>query len=256
MGNGLMSRVLSVEERVPFEHVLDYVLPIYHTKVPLKAHCKEKLVVTWRKVIGNKAVGYLQLKKERPDETPCSTSMEFFANRLMIRLYEVHPVSHSMFKKTTLKQGTLVMNMISLLVKEMDNEEVFHKHCMMLATSHAKFGVRATECKSYLCSYVLLYIVSNAVSLCYALVGIFGEVLFWTLRLVLGSEDYDFVCHTAWIKFYSRMLDVIVPVVLRYEMEHREDLKDFNVKRMMPIMDTSHLVKKGLQEETAGKKIV
>lgn len=48
-------------------------------------------------------------------------------------------------------------------------------------------------------------------SLCVVrLVGIFGEVLFWTLRVVLGSEDYDFVTHTAWIKFYSRVLDVSV----------------------------------------------
>ena len=93
-------------------------------------------------------------------------------------------------------------------------------------------------------------------SLCVVrLVGIFGEVLFWTLRVVLGSEDYDFVTHTAWIKFYSRVLDGIVPIVLTHELSQSHAVKEFNVKRMMPIMTSTEMAQKGLVDEES-KNIV
>jgi hypothetical protein len=35
--------------------------------------------------------------------------------------------------------------------------------------------------------------------------GIFGECLFWALKLVLGPE-YDAVTHMDWVKIFSRVL--------------------------------------------------
>lgn len=79
--------------------------------------------------------------------------------------------------------------------------------------------------------------------------------MFWTLRVVLGNEDYDLVTHTAWIKFYSRILDVIVPIVLAHEISQSHVAKEFNVKRMMPIMATSEMAQRGLIEETTTKTV-
>lgn len=49
--------------------------------------------------------------------------------------------------------------------------------------------------------------------------GIVGEVLFWALRLVVGTEAYTDELHSAWVKVYSRMLRVIVPVAISWELE-------------------------------------
>jgi uncharacterized membrane protein YgcG len=49
--------------------------------------------------------------------------------------------------------------------------------------------------------------------------GIVGEVLFWALRLVVGTEAYTDQLHSAWVKVYSRMLRVIVPVAISWELE-------------------------------------
>lgn len=46
-----------------------------------------------------------------------------------------------------------------------------------------------------------------------------GEVLFWALRLVIGYEVYTDEMHSAWVKVYSRMLRVIVPVAIAWELE-------------------------------------
>ena len=48
--------------------------------------------------------------------------------------------------------------------------------------------------------------------------GIFGEVLFYTLRKTLGTETYSAEIHYAWVKVMSRILRVMIPIVVRYEM--------------------------------------
>jgi len=73
--------------------------------------------------------------------------------------------------------------------------------------------------------------------------------MFWTLRVVIGNDDYDLITHTAWIKFYSRILDVVVPIVLASELSQSHVAKEFNVKRMMPIMATTDMAKQGLIEK-------
>ena len=45
-----------------------------------------------------------------------------------------------------------------------------------------------------------------------------GEVLFYTLKSCLGPE-YDSATHKVWVKIFSRMLMVIVPVAVSFEME-------------------------------------
>jgi len=207
------------------EQIIDYVMPIYYTKLPLLSHCKKKLIAGWKKISANKAEGFYKLKREHPEQVPCPTPMEFFANRIVIRLCEVHPVCASMFKKSSVKQGTLFLNMFTALIKALDQPEEFNKTLRMLASSHIKMGIRATE------------------------FGIFGEVLFWTLRVVLGPDDYDLITHTAWIKFYSRVLDVVVPIVLAHEISQSHVAKEFNVKRMMPIMATTEMAKQGLIDQ-------
>lgn len=54
--------------------------------------------------------------------------------------------------------------------------------------------------------------------------GIFGECLFWALKLVLGPE-YDAVTHMGWVKIFSRVLRAMVPVAIEYELENKEALK-------------------------------
>ncbi len=80
-------------------------------------------------------------------------------------------------------------------------------------------------------------------------------MLFWTLRTVLGSEDYDLITHTAWIKFYSRMLDVIVPIVLEHEISSSHSPREFNPKVMMPNITTVEMAKRGLVDEETTKTI-
>ena len=46
--------------------------------------------------------------------------------------------------------------------------------------------------------------------------GIVGEVLFWTLKQCLGTA-YDAYTHFLWVKVMSRMLRIMVPVAVSFE---------------------------------------
>lgn len=54
--------------------------------------------------------------------------------------------------------------------------------------------------------------------------GIFGECLFWTLKLTLGPE-YDAITHMGWVKIFSRVLKAMIPVAIEYELENKDTLR-------------------------------
>lgn len=65
--------------------------------------------------------------------------------------------------------------------------------------------------------------------------GLFGEVLFWTIKSCLGSEVYTVQTHLAWIKFFSKILAVIIPLVVKYEIGHKGEIKQCEEKRMKSV---------------------
>lgn len=65
--------------------------------------------------------------------------------------------------------------------------------------------------------------------------GLVGEVLFWVMRTVLGSEIYNREVHIAWVKVYNRMIRVMVPLAVALEFHggpstsHKERFTDYEV---------------------------
>ena len=71
---------------------------------------------------------------------------------------------------------------------------------------------------------------------------------------MLGEDDYDIICHTAWIKFYSRILEGVVPIVLESEISHSAVTRELNVQRMMPVLATNAMIHEGINvDKTAAK---
>lgn len=108
--------------------------------------------------------------------------------------------------------------MITLALSELDDPEKFDRNLVKLAEIHYQRGVKAVE------------------------YGIVGEILFWVMRHVLGSYNLPYTIriapyttcntsctigastyvqavHFAWVKVYSRMLTVIVPVAISMELK-------------------------------------
>eukprot|EP01033_Poteriospumella_lacustris_P016117 gene16117-biopygen7250 len=105
---------------------------------------------------------FYRLKKADPATITCSTPMEFFGNRFIKRFFEVHPIAAPMFSKSSMKQGTLFFRMIAFTIAALDDDSKFDSQFVALAKSHNRMGIRAVE------------------------YGIFGECLFWVLKLIVG----------------------------------------------------------------------
>ena len=70
---------------------------------------------------------------------------------------------------------------------------------------------------------------------------------------MLGEDDYDITCHTAWIKFYSRILEGVVPIVLASEISHSAVTRELNVQRMMPVLATNAMIHEGINVDKTTK---
>lgn len=218
------------------DEIVEYILPIYYVKSPLRPHEKEKIKSSWNIIVTNRAQEFYRLKKDDPEHTPCHNPMEFFANRFYRRLIEVHPTCQVMFNKSTFKQGQLLMNMISLIVSALDTKDQvkFEGIIKSLAEGHNRIGVRSVDCKK-----AKLFFLSDYCShpnCLFPTDSIFGEVLFWTLRLTLGTEIYDTVTNTGWVKLYSSLLRIIIPIAVKYEKGHKDALELSRTKRLKPIL--------------------
>ena len=61
--------------------------------------------------------------------------------------------------------------------------------------------------------------------------SIMGEVLLYTIKKCLGPKEYSQMVHFGWAKVYSRILDAIVPLVVKFELENRELADQIQIKR-------------------------
>lgn len=99
-----------------------------------------------------------------------------------------------LFKSGIKAQGKVLVKVVTMALSLMDDEEKFNATMIKLAETHNEKGIKAAE------------------------YGIMGEALFWALRMTLGDSVYTIDAHRVWVRIYSRMIRVIVPVAVAYEM--------------------------------------
>eukprot|EP01039_Chlorochromonas_danica_P007185 gene7185-7952_t len=181
--------------KISFEQIFIYVAPIYYTAQPLLPFEKEVVIKTWKDIINCRAAEFWKKKKEDPT-IPCKSPPQYFGNQFFLRLLEVHPTSKGLFTGGTMSRGETFVKMISFIIDKLDNDERLAKTLETLINSHVRMGVRSSE------------------------FGVFGEVLFFTLKKVLG-EEYTPAAHQAWIKVYSKLLTIMLPKIIPVEFERR-----------------------------------
>jgi len=170
--------------------IVGLMMPIYYTAEEMLPEQRKLASDSWNLILNDTIPDVDERKKNDPE----FTSVTFFYDSFYARLFDIHPMSRELFKDVK-AQGKFLVSMITLSLSELDNPEKFNTALVKLAEVHYHRGVKASE------------------------YGIVGEVLFWALRQVVGTEFYTDKMHSAWVKVYSRMLRVIVPVAISWELE-------------------------------------
>lgn len=124
-------------------------------------------------------------------------------------------------------QGKFLTAVFSFVFTAIDDEARFIDRLTELARDHHAKSVKSTE---------------------YAFIG---EVMFWTLRLCLGAA-YSSKMHDAWVKLFSKMLSIMVPVAVACELQNNEKQK----KRVEAfIYDLSESEKSHVDDNPEGTEI-
>lgn len=66
--------------------------------------------------------------------------------------------------------------------------------------------------------------------------GIVGEVIIYSLTKCVGDQTMTHAARRGWSKLLSRLLDVILPVVVTYEVENREAVQAQYAARLSAAM--------------------
>lgn len=104
----------------------------------------------------------------------------------------IEQICKPMFKSGMKSQGRFLVKMISLILTCLDNPVKFRETMTRLVDVHNHRGVKAIE------------------------YGLMGDVLFWTMKSVLG-DAFGPSEHRSWVRVYSHILRIVVPLAVEYE---------------------------------------
>jgi hemoglobin-like flavoprotein len=203
------------------EEIVMLMMPVYYCADILTKDEHKMASASWQLILNNTAPGYLALKKNNPN-FKFTSSILFFYDTFYLRLFDIHPLARDLFKDAK-SQGKFLVKMISLSLSEHADVVKYEKTLIKLAEIHNERGVKAIECKGL--SFFLNTLHQPAVILIFSfyllliLDGLVGEVLFWSIRAIVGAEAYTYDIHQAWVKIYSRMLRTMVPVAVAHELK-------------------------------------
>ena len=162
---------------------------------------------SWKLVIDGTSENFLHLKDKPGFDAP--SCLTWFYDIFYKRLFDVNPSVKKYFKSNIQSQGRVLMGVISTTLSQLKDPEAFNTLLVNLAHVHSKRAIRGMQ------------------------YGIMGDVLFWTLKYCLGTQ-YNSIMHFAWVKIFSYMLRIIVPVAVADEIAEIRSQRSFTGKRVSP----------------------
>jgi hemoglobin-like flavoprotein len=165
----------------------------------------------WGKIITGDTEPYRDLcavsEAKIPKETPKSPIV-FFHDTFYGKFFELDPNVKDMFKNGIKTQGHVLANIFSYIIKcaENDGEELVRTLKRLAISHNSKPGIMPYH---------------------YSIVGL---VLLHTLRVCAGKEIYTEEVDTGWRVVYSKMMEVMMPVVVEGTTEQIDDGKGPDIK--------------------------
>ncbi len=232
------------------DEIVGFLLPLYYTKQPFAPGEKDLAEKSWKMILNNQCPHFNQLKKTHPEMSQDQSCFDHFFDVFYGRMFDVHPSCRGLFHKTINKQGSFFGRWISLLFSEMDEPQKFYTSLANLTHLHNKIGVKAFECKFSSFTSISSFLDNRFID-CFM-----GEVLIYALKEVLGPEAYTQSVHVGWVKFYSRMLDGIVPIVVEFELKNKDSAVSILDKRLSNVNVATPVLTSGRESSTHDSSMI
>lgn len=188
----------NVQSKRSVQDVCGVMMPVYYTTSPVTEIDHKRANETWDLILDDKSPLYLEGQKDPAFAAEYGSCIMFFYDTFYKRLFDVHPMCKPMFKSGMKAQGKALVKIVTLSLSMFNEDEKFDAVLNKLATVHNERGVKAVE------------------------YGIMGETLIWALSKCLGPTCFTPAVVTAWIRVFCRMLKVMLPLAVAYELDHGE----------------------------------
>lgn len=131
------------------QEIVRLMLPVYYAPPSDVLTPSERLLASksWDLILNDLSPAFLNYKMD--PTFPYVTCVTFFYDTFYRRLFDIHPMSKSLFKNGMKSQGKFLVKMISLALSELDDPEKFDKTLVKLAEIHYQRGVKGVECKFF-----------------------------------------------------------------------------------------------------------
>ena len=198
MGSTLQSQSAALQE----DECLENSIPSYYVKNPVFDQTEiDAAASAWRIIVnGIETTPFIEKKTNEIDFYHPSTSTwfyEIFYDTFFLRCPEVVPLFSNVGK---VSRGKLIAAVLSLALEVLENPEKVRQNLSELAHRHNIIGVEP-----------FYY-------------GIMGDALFNALQEVLGPS-FDELTRRSWIKLYSYMLSIILPIAVQHKCSHNTNEK-------------------------------
>jgi len=196
MGNG--ASTVSVHSVAAEEDLLEIARPDYFIRdakiVPSEIATAQS---QWKLIEENQSQVFFDAQTNNSLGTfsfPIDNCMCWFYGLLLEHLFQHLPTAQETFASTNLNsQGRAFARVIGMAVKSLDDEAAFKHLLEKLAWRHCELGVSSNE------------------------FSVMGDGIFCALKKVLGESIYNEESDMLWKKIYSAMLQVIIPIFIRFE---------------------------------------
>lgn len=206
------------------------IMPVYYNKELVTTEELTAVVDSWKMIVGNECAHFNKLKTS--GDIKFENCLELFFHTFYHRMWDVHPVSKTLFHGSINRQGAFVARFLSIAIDHIHDEEKWQRLFHHLTEGHNKMGIKAVECKPTIdllpCSIAYMDVSHSHYSCtrhacAYCTDNIYGEVLMYTIQKCVGPEVFTPTTANGWAKVYSKMLDSIIPVCVDFEKEHKAE---------------------------------
>ena len=199
MGGALIFKPPAKIIKSPFDVAVEAAYPTYFVRdVIISTEDMEGASSSWQIIMhGENTSPFLAAHKD-PDFKHSSVLTWFF-DSFYERFFVLSPEARPMFTHISISaQGRLLAGVISSALGLLRNKDKLRQRLESMTKKHSIKGVKASQ------------------------YGTMGSALIWGMELVLGHEFSSFH-QRSWIRVFSFLLSVIVPIAVGFEMHGRMD---------------------------------
>mmetsp|Transcript_22032 Transcript_22032/g.22763 ORF Transcript_22032/g.22763 Transcript_22032/m.22763 type:complete len:249 (-) Transcript_22032:116-862(-) len=172
------------------EESMIWLMPVYYTREALTKEDLDTCNNMWNGILHDTIPNYLIQSTKPGFEYNCCRA--WFYHTFYNRLRDLHPYTTGLFINGIDTVGVFMVKMISVSFTQLQKKTDFESSMRALAIRHCERGIHANE-------FVL-----------------FGDVLFYSLKYVVGPDLYTQLVDQSWKRLYSSMLTIIIPECIRF----------------------------------------